>query len=271
MEKAKGRRKNGIVAKVALFLLATLLLGALMPLAFASEGRFSGTNFLGDLLIVVSFALADSINPCIMSILVLLLAQLATIKATKRAKKIGFTYVIAVFFSYLFLGILMAAGFSIANALFFWVMPYVKTVLVFGILVAGAVNIKDFFAYGSGISFSIPKKYKNMVEGFAVKGTVIATIALAAIVTLIEFPCTGAMYAGLIYRMVALEMNYALILTYLIIYNIIFVLPLGFILVAYTKGFSTEKLDKFRLKYRRIFRLLMGIALIILAYIVWVV
>jgi len=253
-------KRSGIVVRLSLPLLIPFI-----SIALASQS-------LEDIALVIGTAASDSINPCIMSVMVLLLSQLSTLRAERRAKKIGITYTLVVYISYFILGILIAWGvklmlLAVSSTLEF----YIKILIVVLITIAAAINIKDFFFYGKGFSFSIPSKYKKHVQRLAAAGTIPAIIILAILVTIIEFPCSGAMYFGLITYFISKGIDFLILVFYLILYNFIFIFPLLIILIAYLMGVKSERIDAIRLKYRRYFRLAMGIALLVLAYFIWVI
>lgn len=218
-----------------------------------------------DVWLLISAAAADSINPCIMSVLILLISQLSLMKVSKRIKKIGITYILMVFSSYLVLGVLLTLGIKVLFTGSQLIAAYLKLIVAAFILVVGIINLKDFFFYGKFISLGIPKGFQGKVGSLAAKGGIIATLLLAFLVTLVEFPCSGAMYAGIILHLVSRGIETSFIFLLLLLYNFIFVLPLILIELLYLKGVESERLEEFRMRYRRIFRLVLGLVLISLA------
>ncbi|MDN5327910.1 MAG: hypothetical protein PWP03_548 [Candidatus Woesearchaeota archaeon] len=217
--------------------------------------------------LVIITALADSVNPCIMSVLALLISQLMLFKAKKRIKKYSIVYISTIYISYFIIGILLALGLNavltktsnaLNNIIGFYVILIVSLIVIF----AGIVNVKDFFAYGKGISFSLSKKSKERVIKLIQELSLASIIILGFIITLIEFPCSGIMYAGLISLLISNHISFANIMLILIFYNIIFVLPLILIVYFVLKGSNIDEVDSFRLKYRKWFRLIMGLVLI---------
>ncbi len=254
-------KENGTVVRLTLAFVFPLFTS--VALAFPS---------LEDLALTIGTAASDSVNPCIMSVMILLLSQLSMLKAEERAKRVGISYVIAVYISYLILGILLAWGVKLMLLSISTIFElYIKLLIVALIAIAGLINLKDFFFYGKGFSFSIPEKYKGSIRSLAARGTVPAIVVLALLVTIIEFPCSGAMYFGLITYFTSKGTEFLLLFLYLLLYNFVFVLPLIIILVAYLMGVKSERIDAIRLKYRKYFRLVMGIVLLALAYLIWVV
>ncbi len=236
-------------------------------------------NLVKDVLLVVGTGIADSINPCILSVLALLLATIASIKAYKRMLKLGTIYVLTVYISYLIIGLLLMLGaMLLINQMSFLaaeVATVTKIIVAILVGVAGIINIKDFLWYGKGVSFKLPEKYKNRVIQLAKKATIPAIVSLAAVVTLVEFPCSGMMYLGLITYFVSSGVPPVQLLLYLLLYNVIFVLPLVIMVGSVSAGKKVEekisKMEQIRLRYRRWFRLIMGVTLLGLAYLVLVV
>jgi cytochrome c biogenesis protein CcdA/glutaredoxin len=221
--------------------------------------------------LVITTAAADSVNPCIMAVLTFLLSALFTYTNNKRRiMETGVLYTGIVYTTYFMLGLLLVLGLThIFGALntFGAFSVIIKISIAALILLAGIINIKDFFWYGRGISFSIPKKYKVKIQKlskrFAERGSITAILLIGLIVTLVEFPCSGMMYLGVIMYLITTGIPTALIIGYLLLYNIIFVIPLVVITVLARQ--SIEKLEKARLKYRKWFRLVLGTVLILLA------
>ncbi len=236
------------------------------------------------MLLVIVTAAADSVNPCIMAVLVLLLATLSMIaksqhgriskkarkKLNRQLMKTGMIYTAVVFVTYVVIGLLLIGGAMLvfnelavsSSAIAF----YTKLLVALLVGFAGVVNIKDFFWYGRGISFMLPPKYVRRVKSLANRATIPAVISAALIVTIVEFPCSGMMYLGLVTYLVAINVEFIRILFYLLIYNVIFIMPLVIITLLAMKSIS--KVEETRLKYRRVFRLVMGIALVVLAILI---
>src|SRR3989344_9002608 len=206
---------------------------------------------------IILAALADSINPCAFAVLIFLLLYITSLGAAKRALKIGAVYIATVFIVYFFagLGLLRAIQFMGATRYVFYAAAVIS-------IAAGAINIKDFFWYGKGITLAIPESKKGVIEKYAQKASLPAAIILGVLVSMFELPCTGGIYLAIL-SLIA-KNAYAMAVPYLLIYNLIFVLPLLIILLAVSFGFSAEKAEKLRLEKRKWLRLVIGIAMIAL-------
>lgn len=217
--------------------------------------------------IIVTLGLSDSINPCIMSILALLLMQISVISTRKRIIKLGSVFILSVFLSYTIIGVLILFVsrifiMNVTNTLAATLGVIVMWLIVALLFIAGLINIKDFFWYGKGITFKIPKKYLGTVDSLVKQLSIPSILVLALLITLIEFPCSGIMYLGAVGYLTTQFSNMAIIMFFMILYNLLFVLPLIIMTGLAYYGTDPERLDKFRIKFRALFRLIMGIVLV---------
>ena len=208
---------------------------------------------------IVIAALIDSINPCAFGVLIFLLATMMSMASSKRALKYGLIYVFIIFLVY------FSAGLGIMKiiSVFSGIMNYV--IILAGILVfiGGLIEIKDFFWYGKGASLRIPVNMKPIIEKITQKGTLWAVILLGIIVALVELPCTGGIYLAILSLM---HINKTFGISYLLLYNFIFILPLlVMVLVAYY-GTKTEKIQNWVEGNKKYMRLGAGIVMIGLAF-----
>ncbi len=101
--------------------------------------------------VLISAALVDSINPCVFGVLIFLLAYMVKVFKNKtRMLLAAFIYITAVYVTYFLLGmgiftLAYTAGFAKP---FYWFAAFVA-------LLAGILEVKDFFWYGKGISLQI--------------------------------------------------------------------------------------------------------------------
>ncbi|KKP69817.1 hypothetical protein A2X44_05090 [candidate division CPR3 bacterium GWF2_35_18] len=205
-------------------------------------------------------AAADSVNPCAFAVLIFLLVYLMAVKDKKAMFKVGLTYIIVVFVVYFVsgLGILQLAKYLTATSV---VMKIVASISI----VAGLINIKDFFWYGKGISLHIPESKKPLIERYVKKATFPATIVLGFLVSAFELPCTGGVYLAIL-GILAQSSDKLLSIFYLLIYNVIFVSPLLIILLVVYKGLDPDKVNSWRLDKRKWLRLFMGLIMLILGF-----
>jgi hypothetical protein len=160
-----------------------------------------GPLAVGDIglpLFTVVVGLLDGFNPCAMWVLLFLLSLLVNVRDRTRMLLVAGTFVVAsgvVYFAFMaaWLNVFLIVGFSAA----------VRVVLGIVTAIVGVVNVKDFFALGTGISFSIPEPAKpgiyartrRIVQAENLRGALVATIVLALLVNTVELLCTAGLPA----------------------------------------------------------------------------
>src|SRR3989338_3387615 len=154
--------------------------------------------------IIVSAALVDSVNPCVLGVLIFLLAFMTSaFRSRTRMLLGGLFYSLVVYVTYLALGlgilrITVSIGVSTA---FYWVAALVA-------IAAGLFEIKDFFWYGKGFSLQmIPgaseriKYYTSRIENMETRHPLLllaTVVGLGIFVVMVELPCTGAHYLAVL-------------------------------------------------------------------------
>lgn len=218
--------------------------------------------YIPTLMTVITTAAIDSINPCAIGVLILMISVMLSSKtSTARMLMLGSIYILAVLVVYLLAG--LGLIYFLAS------LPLVITEIisiVVGLLIvfAGALEIKDYFWYGRWFSLSIPPIFAKKLHDYTSKATIPMVIFLGAFVSAVELPCTGAPYLAIITLLSQYFDFTAFIL--LVIYNIIFVSPLIVILLLVAAGVKLHKLKKWKQESRGAMRLMIGLLLIAMGW-----
>ncbi len=207
--------------------------------------------------VVITTALIDSINPCAIGVLILLVGTLIALsKDKKRMLATGSIYIAAVYITYFLAGIgllLFLQRFNLAEPIGIGVGVL--------IILLGLVEIKDFWWYGKGFTLSIPYKRSLQIKEKIKKVTVPGAILLGVFVAAVELPCTGGPYLAI--TALLSKIGYSPeVLFYLLLYNFIFVLPLIVIMLLVYFGSNAKKLESWRKVNRKWMRLATGIVMI---------
>jgi cytochrome c biogenesis protein CcdA len=210
--------------------------------------------------LIVGAALIDGINPCAFGVLIFLLAYL--VKTTKNKTTMlvnGTIYIAAVFLTYLLAGLILLGALRAlgkASAIAYLVIAGI-------IILAGLIEIKDFFWYGRWFSLSIMPSEAARIKRYAkhIGCAWYTAFFLGVFVALVELPCTGAVYLAVLTLMTQAGVS-TQNLTFLIIYNIIFVLPLWLILWCVYKGIHWKHFEEFRDRHKGLMRLAAGLLLV---------
>jgi cytochrome c biogenesis protein CcdA/glutaredoxin len=205
---------------------------------------------------VIVAALVDSVNPCAFAVLILLMVYLTALNDKIKMLKVGVTYITVIFAVY------FLAGLGLLTAVQSTGMTRAMYLFSAGLaIVFGLINIKDFFWYGRGITLAIPKSQKPKIKALIEKASVPAAIVLGMLVSAVELPCTGGVYLAIL-SLIGSKMTLAQGIPYLLLYNLIFILPLIAIMMLIYFGMSTERAEKLRLENRRWMKLAIGLLML---------
>jgi cytochrome c-type biogenesis protein len=220
---------------------------------------------------VILAAVVDGINPCAFTVLLLFItAMLATIQAGEQSLRairarilsLGGIYIAAIFLTYLGLGM------GLLKSLDFFTREHLPA--RFGALAAilfGLWMLKDFFLPDVGWRLQAPSQVGTMARQMAKKATVPALILGGFLIGLCTVPCSGAVYLGVL-SLLALQPSALLGYSYLVLYNLIFVLPLVVILVAASARPTLNRLAHWNLHHKEWVRLALGGGVVVMGLLI---
>ena len=255
---------------IILIAIALALFGAVAFLRFANFGTqalWSITREGKFMLPLVSIAaLIDSINPCAFSVLLLTIAFLFSVGKMRRGiLKIGGVYILGLFLVYI------AIGLGIVHALHLFNTPHFMAKVGAGLLIVlGGTNLINEFVPRFPIKLRIPQAAHHKMAQLMEKGSAPTAFVLGVLVGLCEFPCTGGPYLmvlGLLHD----KTTYVSGLGYLLLYNLIFVLPLIIILLIASDQSLLNRVQQWQKKERRGMRLWGGLAMVALGIIIFLI
>lgn len=217
---------------------------------------------LPTILTVFITAAIDSINPCAIGVLILMMSVVIAGGGTiKRMVFLGFVYTSAVFAVYLAAGLGLVYFFTRIPLV---VTEYLSIAVALLVVIAGILEIKDYFWYGRGFSLAIPASMAKKLEGFASHTTIWGIALLGAFVSAVELPCTGAPYLAII-TILSQYFDFKAFLL-LVFYNVVFVAPLIVILLMVATGKKIQEVKKWKQDNRGNMRLAIGLLLVGLAW-----
>jgi len=209
-------------------------------------------------------ALIDSVNPCAFSILLLTIAFLFSIgRLRAQILVIGGAYILGIFVVYLLIGL------GILQTLHLFDTPHFMAKLGAFLMVAlGGINIVNHFFPRFPIKLKIPHSAHHKMAVLMEKGSIPTAFLLGGLVGICEFPCTGGPYLmvlGLLHD----SSTYLSGLGYLLLYNLIFILPLVVILSIAGNSAVLEKVRSWQELEKGWMRLGAGIAMVALGIAVY--
>jgi glutaredoxin len=209
---------------------------------------------------LVAAAAVDSLNPCTVAVMVMLMSLILISGGKKKMLMAGLTFTFVIFICYILLGlgILHVLGDPEVTNLFF-------SIATVGLFFLALMELNAYFSYKPGFfAVEMPlwlRPYaKKAIEG----ATSIPGVAVAALFcSMFLLPCSSGPYLvvlAIIAKAVTLDAVF-----YLLLYNMIFVLPMAIITCAIYFGYTTvEKIGEAKEKYIRQIHLFSGIVLLLL-------
>ena len=214
----------------------------------------------------VMIAFVDGFNPCSIWVLTILLALVLHSGSRGRVLLVGLTFLFTTAAIY---GMFIAGVFSVLA--FAAYLPWVYWIVALFALTFGLVNVKDYFWFKRGFSFTIDDKHKPgifkgfrelMINGRSPLALIGATILMAGGIALIELPCTAGfpvIWSGLVSANEITGMAFlGLLGVYILIYLLIELVIFGIAVVKL-------RIDRFQEHHGRILKLVGGVIMIALA------
>lgn len=234
-----------------------------IKLPLIGEIRLENQSLLASTLLI---SFVDGFNPCSLWALSMLLALTIHTGSRRKVLIVGLVFITVTAAIY---AVFIAGLFSVLKVLSFtiWIQVIVALVAAFFAL----VNIKDYFWFKEGVSFTISDKQKpGLIQRLrrvldasqSTWGLIGATIVMAAGVSLVEFSCTAGfpvMWSNLLNsQQVTAGAFIGLLLVYMLIYQLDE-------LAIFFAAVTTLKASRLEDKHGRILKLVSGVLLLTLA------
>ncbi len=245
-------------------------------------------------LAIAGAGLTDGINPCAFTVIVFFISYLA-LQGYKKVELvlIGLSFIFAVFCTYLLIGL------GIFNFLYklegFWILAKVFNISI-GLLslILGIMAIYDLIKFrktksADGMLLQLPQAVKNQIHSIigmhyrkdkqvdtkiraplGLARLVLSALVTGFLVSLLEAVCTGQLYLPTIAFILKTSAFKLKAFTYLLVYNIMFIIPLVIIFLLALFGVTSEQFAQFIRKHMASIKLLMAVVFISLGVLlVW--
>ncbi len=209
--------------------------------------------------VLIGAALVDAVNPCAFAVLLLLMITILATGKRKKALFSGLAFSLAIFLSYFLMGLglySIIASFQ-ASEIFMKIIGIVAVIL-------GLLNLKDYFWYGKGFLMEVPlswrPKMKKIIGGVT---NPLGAFLIGFVVSLFLLPCTSGPYIVII-GMLGQKVTHAIAIKLLLLYNLIFILPMILISVGTYWGLNIQKSEEKRSQNLKLLHLIAGIIMILM-------
>ena len=214
-------------------------------------------------LVIVS-SLLDSVHPCSFSILLITIAFLFGMQlARKEILRIGGIYIAGIFTAYLLIGL------GLLKVLHLFNTPHFMGKLGAALLIAfGVVNLINRFVPKFPIKLKLPSGAHGAMGKLMGKASTPAAFGLGFLVGICQFPCMGGPYLMVI-GLLRDRVTYFAGFGYLLLYNIILIVPLAAVLWIAADKTLLGKVQEWRRVNLNGVKLWAGLAMIILGTLIF--
>lgn len=237
-------------------------------------------------LAITSAGLLDGINPCAFTVIVFFISFLA-LQGYKRKEliAIGLSFILAVFLTYLLIG-LGLFGFLYRLKTFWGVTRVINISIGILSIILGVFCVWDFFKFKrtkntEGLILQLPASVKKQIHSVIGmhyrrhKQGHIARLMLSALVTgflvsILEAVCTGQVYLPTITFVLKTAPLKLQALGYLLLYNLMFIIPLLVIFLFALLGVTSGEFSRILKKHLLTIKVLMALLFFSLGiFLIW--
>ena len=219
--------------------------------------------------VVAVGGLVDGLNPCAISTLIFFISVLALAKVNRRVRlMVGTAFILASFVVYTAMG--LGFVFALRQAPSFnLIKKTVETCIGLGMIPLAFLSFRDAFRFRKSerpddVTLQIPKKIKKRIHSYmnsrlGVGGPILGGLVTGAAVTILESVCTGQSYLPVLMYMLKKDLSHFCSWALLIIYNLLFVLPLIIVFICFHRGMEVAALINWSKRNLVITKILLGL------------
>ncbi len=226
-------------------------------------------------LAVVLAGLVDGLNPCAFATIIFFVSYLSL--SGKKGKEIlitGASFTLGVFIAYLVVGL---GFYKVLDLVSGFTSVISKIVYIFTAvlcLVLAVLSIRDFVKVRKGdlndMALKLPEPLRKRInqtvrEGRKASSYVLGAFVTGLLISLLELACTGQIYLPVIISMSSVPEMRTQALLYLVLYNLMFIVPLIVVFILAFYGTSSKQFTDFLRKHAGAVKIGMAIVFLILA------
>lgn len=229
---------------------------------------------------IVIAGLADGVNPCAIGTLVFFVSVLSVSGMKGRSLlAAGLPFCAASFLAYTLMGLGFLRFLRALSGLHV-LYRCAEFAIAAALLALAAISFRDAFLYArtgreSDMALRLGDGLRNRIhrllrEGARWPGIASASFVMGAVVTVLEAPCTGQGYIPALALMAKTGPSAWPAVGYLLLYNLMFVLPLAAVFALACRGAGTGRLVEFSRGNVPLAKALLGVMFLVLAVMILV-
>lgn len=214
--------------------------------------------------LVLIAAILDSVHPCSFSILLITIAFLFGMQMSrKKILQLGGTYIIGIFTAYFLIGLGILKILHLFNTPHFMGKLGATLLITFGVL-----NLLNRFFPSFPIKLRLPSIAHGTMSKLMDKASFPAVFGLGLLVGICQFPCMGGPYLMVI-GLLKDQVTYMSGFGYLVLYNLILIIPLVAVLFISADKLLVEKMQIWKRDNMNGVKLWAGILMIIIGILIF--
>lgn len=223
--------------------------------------------------------LLDGINPCVFAGLVFFMSLLIAARVRdRRLLMVGAVYCLGCFLTYLALGFGLFQFLNLLSGVA-WLKLALNLAMIGLLLILALLSWGDAVRYarsrrGEDVKLQLPRRLKDRMHRLMKRtvsrpGQLLAGIFLLSVaVTAIESVCTGQLYVPTLILLTRTN-GFGLHVLYLLLYNVMFILPLILVFYLTWRGATAGGLIKLSQRSVILSKSLLGVFFVLLAGLLW--
>lgn len=220
---------------------------------------------------VIVAGVVDGINPCAFTVLLLFVTALvASLQvgeqrvSSLRARLLGMgsIYIAAIFLTYLTLGVGL-----LTSVEFFTQQHAPARIAALIAILLGLWMLKDYFLPEAGWRLQAPGRLGGLAHQMGKKATIPALVTGGFLIGLCTVPCSGAVYLAVL-SLLAAQPTMLLGYGYLLLYNVVFILPLMAVLIAAASRPTLNRIAHWNLHHKEWVRLALGGGVVVMGLLI---
>jgi cytochrome c biogenesis protein CcdA len=230
-------------------------------------------------LAVVFAGLVDGLNPCAFATIIFFVSYLTL--SGKKGKQIiitGASFTIGVFIAYLLVGLGFYKVLDLISGFTSIISKIVYILTAALCLVLAVLSIRDFIKVRQGdlsdMALKLPEPLRMRInqtvrEGRKASSYIIGAFVTGLLISLLELACTGQIYLPVIISMSSVPAMRGQALLYLLLYNLMFIVPLIVVFVLAYYGTTSKQFTEFLRKHAGAVKI--GMAIVFLSLATWLI
>ena len=244
----------------------------------ASKSLMERFETLGPLAILLA-GLVDGLNPCAFATIIFFVSYLSL--SGKKGKEIlltGTSFTVGVFLAYLLVGFGFYKVLDLVKEYMSVLSKIVYALTALFCLVLAALSVRDYFKTRHGdlddMALKLPEPLRKRInetvrEGRKAKSYYLSAFVIGLVVSMLELACTGQIYLPVIISMSTMPELRGKASLYLVLYNLMFIVPLIIVFVLAYYGTTSKQFTGFLKKHAATVKIGMAIVFLILG--VWLI